>query len=97
MPKYILSPEAKEKLKQIRNYTLKNYGKQQTKTYLRMLRDRMRKVAKQPDTLGTNRNDIKKGYYSVFAGKHTIYYRIRDTHIDIIDVLHQRMDPKKHL
>ena len=45
MPKYILSPEAKERLKQIRNYTLKNYGKQQTKTYLKMLRDRMREVA----------------------------------------------------
>ena len=43
------------------------------------------------------RVNIKKGYYGVFVGKHTIYYRIRNTHIEIIDVLHQKMDPEKHL
>ncbi len=97
MSKYILSPAAKKSLEQIKAYTLENHGKQQTKIYLKMLRDRMRDTAQSPDKNGTPRDEIKKGYYSVFAGKHTIYYRIRDTHVDIIDILHQSMEPTKHL
>jgi toxin ParE1/3/4 len=62
-----------------------------------MLRDCMLEAAQRPDAKGTARDEIAKGYYSVFAGKHTIYYRIRDTYIDIIDVLHQSMDPMRHL
>jgi toxin ParE1/3/4 len=97
MSKYILSPQAQTSLKQIRSYTLKNHGKQQASKYIKMLRDCMRDTAKNPDTKGTARDEIKEGYYSVFVGKHTIYYRIRDTHIDIIDVLHQSMEAKRHI
>lgn len=46
---------------------------------------------------GTDRSDIKKGYYSKFVASHTIYYRISDTHIGIIDILHQSMEPKRHI
>ena len=36
--------------------------------------------------------------YSYFEGSHTIYYEISgDTGINIIDVLHQSMDPGYHL
>jgi hypothetical protein len=34
------------------------------------------------------RDDIKSSYYSFYEGNHTIYYRIRDKHIDIIDSSH---------
>ncbi len=97
MPKYILSPEAKKSLKKIRNYTLENHGKQQTKIYLKMLRDQMKNIAAKPEVKGTSRNEIKESYYGAFAEKHTIYYRIQPTHIDIIDILHQNMEPSKHL
>jgi toxin ParE1/3/4 len=53
-------------------------------------------VAKSPEK-GSDRRDIKAGYYSVQAEKHHIYYRIRDTHTEIIDVLHQSMEPKLHI
>jgi len=96
MSKYILSPAAQKSLKQIRSYSLNNFGKHQTTLYLKKLRDRMQYLADQP-ARGTARDDIKAGYYSHFEGSHTIYYRIRDTHIDIIDVLHQSMDPTRHL
>lgn len=97
MPKYTLSLEAQKSLKKIRNYTLENHGKQQTKIYLKILRDQMKDIAAKPETKGTPRNEIKESYYSAFAGRHTIYYRIQPTHIDIIDILHQNMEPTKHL
>ena len=97
MPKYVLSPKAQKHLKQIRDYTLENHGERQKKTYMRMLRDKMRLAAKNPDKEGRARDDIKQGYYSIRAEKHYIYYRIRDTHIDIIDVLHESMEPQRHI
>jgi toxin ParE1/3/4 len=96
MHKFVLSPQAQKSLHQIRSYTLKNFGKQQTKLYLRVMRARMLHLAKHPLD-GKLRDDIKAGYYSYYEGSHTIYYRIRDTHIDVIDVLHQSMEPTKHL
>lgn len=61
-----------------------------------MFRDRVRAVAKNPEK-GKQRGDIKPGYYSLQAGKHHIYYRIRDSQIEVIDVLHQSMEPKMHI
>ena len=96
MSRYVLSPAAQESLKQIHKYSLENFGKRQTVLYLKKLRDRMQYLADSP-ARGKIRDDIKSGYYSHFEGSHTIYYRIRDTHIDIIDVLHQSMEPVRHL
>ncbi len=96
MSKYILSPQAQVSLKDIRDYTLEHFGKQQTTLYLQKLRKRMRELAITPSK-GQKRDEIKVGYYSSFIGSHTIYYRISDIHIDIFDVLHQRMDPMRHL
>ncbi|MEL7044327.1 MAG: type II toxin-antitoxin system RelE/ParE family toxin [Pseudomonadota bacterium] len=96
MPGYILSPRAQRSLTQISSYTLDNYGRGQQKKYLSMLRDRMRKAAKEPQQ-GRERPDIKSGYFSIQAGKHNIYYRITDARVEIIDVLHQSMEPRLRL
>lgn len=96
MGKYTLSPQTQKSLQDIRVYSLDAFGSKQTRRYLRQLRDRMKALADQP-RLGKQRDDLKAGYYSYYEGSHTIYYRIRDTHIDIIDVLHQQMDPARHL
>jgi len=56
----------------------------------------MKLLAAQPSQ-GKERSEIKAGYYSYFVGSHTIYYRISDTHIDIIDILRQSMEPTLHI
>ena len=96
MANYLLSPQAQQSLVQISQYTLDSFGERQKKSYLKMLRDRMRAAAKSPEK-GKERGDIKPGYYSIQAERHHIYYRIRDTHIEVIDVLHQSMEPKTHI
>ena len=63
---------------------------------MKLLRERMRSVAKDPDK-GKERSEVKAGYYSIQAEKHHIYYRVRDTHVEIIDILHQSMEPKLHI
>lgn len=96
MAKYILSPQAQGSLQDIRDYTLKHFGKRQTTAYLKLLQKHMKDLAATP-ARGKARDEIKAGYYSSFIGSHTIYYRIADTHIDVIDVLHQSMEPMRHL
>jgi toxin ParE1/3/4 len=96
MAKYILSPQAQGNLKDIRAYTLKNFGKQQTTAYLKILHKHTKDLAATPSK-GKKRDEIKAGYYSSLIGSHTIYYRIADTHIEVIDVLHQSMEPMRHL
>lgn len=66
------------------------------KSYLKILRERMRVVARKPEK-GRNHCDIKAGYYSIQVEKHHIYYRIRDAHIEIIDVLEHSMEPKLYI
>jgi toxin ParE1/3/4 len=96
MAKYLLSPQAQTSLKNIQAYSLEHFGKKQTTAYLKNLRDCLRDLAATPSK-GTARDDIKKGYHSYFVGSHTIYYRISNGYIGIIDVLHQRMEPTRHL
>ncbi|MCG8639167.1 MAG: type II toxin-antitoxin system RelE/ParE family toxin [Desulfobacterales bacterium] len=40
---------------------------------------------------------MKKGYLSFLAGSHIIFYRKSKNHVDIIDILHQSMEPYRHL
>lgn len=96
MTNYQLSPRALQSVQQISTYTLKRFGRRQQKKYLRDLRTVMRAVAKNP-SLGRDRGDIKSGYFSMTSGKHNIYYRKQPQHIEIIDVLHQSMEPTLHL
>ena len=71
MPRYVLSPQAQKSIRQIRNYTVQNYGEKQKNKYLKMLRSCMSLAAKKPGK-GQERDDIKPGYYSIRADKHHI-------------------------
>jgi len=96
MPKYVLSPASQISLKHILDYSTKNFGRPRAKLYMSALRNRMLQLAESP-LLGQKRDEIKVGYYSYFEGSHTIYYRIQSSHIEIIDVLHQSMEPRINL
>lgn len=97
MTKFILSPEAQNSLKSIRAYSIKNFGTKRTKIYLQSIHKRFHELAENPSH-GIIREDLNVGYYSNFVGSHTIYYRVKKpAHIEILDVLHQSMEPSKHI
>ena len=93
---YILSPNAQESLRDIKTYSLQQFGKEQTLSYLKLIEKKMRIIAKSPD-IGRKREEIKNGYFSFMAGSHVIFYRKSKKHVDVIDILHQSMDPYRHL
>jgi len=94
--KFIISPEAQKSLKNIKIYSIKNFGTKRTKLYLQSIHERFHQLAENP-SLGIIRKDLSLGYYSNFVGSHTIYYRVKHTCLEIIDILHQSMEPTKHI
>lgn len=96
MKRYILSPEAKTDITNIRKYTTRQWGKAQTDKYTLQLRDRMRWLADNP-MLGRSRDEIKEGYRSFNEGSHMIFYRVAGSAIEIIGILHQNMDIEQNL
>lgn len=96
MPKYVLSPEAQKSLKQIKTFSVKSFGVKRTKRYLNEILWAFRELSENPDK-GIIRLELMPGYYSYFIGSHTIYYRIKPDCIEVIDVLHQSMEPSRFL
>ncbi|WP_320042638.1 type II toxin-antitoxin system RelE/ParE family toxin [uncultured Desulfobacter sp.] len=96
MIQYILSPNAQKSLRDIKAYSLEEFGKEQTILYLKLIEKKLQMIAESPD-IGRKREEIKKGYLSFLAGSHVIFYRKAKNHVDIIDILHQSMEPYRHL
>ncbi|MCG8551172.1 MAG: type II toxin-antitoxin system RelE/ParE family toxin [Desulfobacterales bacterium] len=96
MTQYILSFNAQKSLCNIKAYSLEKFGEGQAVTYLKLIEKKLQMIAEDPD-IGRNREEIKKGYLSFLAGSHVIFYRKAENHVDIIDILHQSMEPYRHL
>ncbi len=41
--------------------------------------------------------DVRDGYYKYAVGSHVVFYRLSAAGIDVIRILHQRMDVERHL
>jgi len=96
MHKYRLTPSAKSDLIEIWNYTVEAWGEKQAENYLQEIEDKLTQLAENPD-LGRRRPEIAHRYYSFPARKHIIFYLMSDDYINIIGILHGRMDIDKNL
>jgi len=96
MPDYRLTPAAKSDLLEIWNYTVKIWGEKQAEKYLLDIEAKLKQLAANPKR-GRQRPEISPGYYSFPVGKHILFYLHSGNHIDVIGVLHGRMDVDKNL
>jgi len=93
---YKFAEKAERDLKDIIDYTLQQWGALQAHTYLDGLETRGQLLADNPD-LGTKREAISEGLLSFPYESHILYYMRQPYGITIVRVLHQTMDPMKHL
>ena len=96
MTAFRLSAKSIEDLKSIARFTLKSWGREQRNIYLSKLDESFHLLADQPH-LGNTRDDIRKGYRVYQVGRHLIFYRQKYTGIEIIRILHDRMDVETRL
>ena len=96
MSEYRLTPAAKSDLIEIWNYTIEVWGEKQAEKYLLDIKTKLEKLAGNPE-LGIQRPEVAPGYQSLPVGKHVIFYRQSGDYIEIVGILHGRMDIDKNL
>jgi toxin ParE1/3/4 len=96
MSRYFLTVRAREDIKSIGRYTSRTWGIQQSDDYLRKLHRRLALLARQPFS-GASREDIGPEFRSASMGSHLIVYRCIRGGVEIVRVLHARMDIKSRM
>jgi len=94
--KYKLRQAAREDLKEIGRYTIKNHGRTQRDKYLAGLGERFELLGENP-YFSRPRNEIKEGYHSSEYGKHVVFYTIQEGYVEILAILHESMEPERHI
>jgi toxin ParE1/3/4 len=96
MSQVILSPQAKAGLSAIWDYSLAEWGVDQAEKYVRELW-----TVLQAQVLGASTSvdigDVRRGYRKVRSGFHVIFFKLTEDGLDVIRILHQRMDFERHL
>ena len=89
----VISDEAKYDFRDILSYTLQKWGEKKFLEYKKLLDNALIDIMQNPK-LG---NYNFPPYSYIKAGKHYIFYKIKNNDIAISRILHGRMDFKKHL
>ncbi len=96
MNEYRLTPAAQRDLSSIWDYTEERWDVRQAEVYLLEIRAAIERIAAAPER-GRACHDVREGYRRYAIGSHLIFYRPRAGGVDVIRVLHQRMDPTRHV
>ena len=96
MRRFVLSPRARRDLDGIWTYTANKWGADQAERYLRRIAEAVELIAETP-TLGRNCDHVREGYLKYPVGSHVLFYRAIDDSVDVVRILHQRMDFDRHL
>ena len=95
MTRYALTRAADADLTEIGRYTAKRWGYEQAEAYLLGLEATFVSLAAFPDT---GRPFIeRKGYFRIKSGEHVVFYRKESSGVLIVRVLHQQMEPRRHI
>jgi len=96
MAAYRLTRDAQTDLIEIRRYTIKQWGVEQSKKYLLELRQTIKALSETP-TMGKQRHEIENNVFSFPHVSHVIYYTIDKNQLIVFGVLHKSMVPILHL
>ena len=91
MKRLVVSRAAQSDLASIADHTEQRWGRAQRMQYLAMLKDSVAAIRKSPG-VGGSRDEIRQGPCSITCDQHVLFYRAAADTIEIVRVLHQRMD-----
>jgi toxin ParE1/3/4 len=96
MAKYELSIAADRDLDEIYVYSYREFGEARADAYFLSLERCLEQLAEFPG-IGQSIDQLRPGYLRFAHASHTVFFVKTDDGIRIIRVLHQRMDPERHL
>jgi toxin ParE1/3/4 len=91
-----LAPAARNDLRDIYQYSELNWGTIKATSYLEKLQSQLWNLTVHP-MMGLERTTFFANMRSLAVESHVIFYRLQDTRIEIVRVLHKRQDPLYHL
>lgn len=95
MSKITLSPRAKLDLSEIWDYTFLQWGTEQAEKYVRDLWSTMKRAVDNSIKC-VDIGDVRKGYRKSKSGSHIIFFKVTGNGIDVVRILHQKMDFERH-
>jgi len=96
MTAFVVSPRAKADIEEIWDYTAARWSFAQAEAYTRQIQAAIETVAAAPK-LARSCDDIRAGYWKYPAGSHVTFFRVIPGGIDIVRILHSRMDFERNL
>ncbi len=97
MAEYILTNKAVKDLSGIWNYTAETWSENQADKYYTMLIGFCKELSVHPEK-GKKYEEVANMLLGYKAGKHIIFYRVlKPNAIEVIRILHERMDLKSRL
>jgi toxin ParE1/3/4 len=94
--RFVLTPRAQADVEEIWDYTVDRWGLDQAETYTRQLWKDIAAIADRPSR-GRECSEVRPGYRQFPSGSHVLFYRSTATGIDVVRILHERMDYERHV
>ena len=94
--KYRISAAAIEDLEGIWEYTFKNWSKDQADRYHGLIINEIEFVANN-ETVGKDMGHVKEGYLVTYVKSHMIFFKRNQGFVEVIRILHQKMDIESNL
>lgn len=92
----LFTPAARSDLSSIWDFTAERWDAAQADTYVHELVAAAQRVAEQPQR-GHPADHIRPGYRRYSIGSHLLFFLVAEGEVTIVRILHQRMDPTRHL
>ena len=93
---FIISNKAVSDLEGIWLYTVKKWSVEQADRYYNLIFDEINYICKNINT-GKSMEHVRKGYRASKVKSHLIFFRVVNDTIEIVRILHERMDIKNRL
>ena len=90
------TPAAEGDLDGIFDYTRQQWGVEQAVQYTQLIEQACRALA-EASLPAQDCSHIRSGYWRYLVERHAIYFRVQPNGIDVIRILHGRMDAPRHL
>ena len=96
MSRFTLCPRARADIDEIWNYTEARWSRDQAEVYVRQIKAAIETLAADPSR-GRACDDVRAGYRKYPIGSHVLFYRVTPGGVNIVRVLHGRMDFERWL
>lgn len=93
---YVISKKAISDLEEIWLYTVDKWSIEQANRYYNLIFDEIDFICKNPRT-GRPMESVRKNYRSAKVKSHLIFYRVENGIVQIVRILHERMDIENRL